>query len=254
MQRQVDAPHERAGVGHQPGGGRRASRSSRATPAAPRRRAGAAAPSRRRGCWRAPGDASSASGWTPAPLDPVTPNSAGMPTTPAPVEREERQLRRRGEAAGRRERRGAAQLGAEDVRERVGEARDQFRRGVRPVVPLVEPEVAHAKVGGQVHDEARPGVEHLARHLRGLPVLERRGRRRPARAPPRRRSVPRERASVELGERRMHVGDRPAGLAPAGRHDLRDVRVLQHQPEQLAAHVPGGARRRRPSPPTPAPR
>ena len=54
------------------------------------------------------------------------------------------------------------------------------------------------------------------------------------------RGESREARLGQLGEGRMHVGDGATGLAPAGRHDFRDVRVLQHQPEQLAAHVPGG--------------
>ncbi len=155
------------------------------------------------------------------------------------LEREERQLRRRGEAAGRRERRGAAQPGAEHVGEGVGESGDELRRGVRPVVPLVQAKVAHAEVGREIHDEAGAGVEDLARHLRGFPVLE--GEEDHVLAARRLAcGESREARLGQLGEGRMHVGDGAAGLAPAGRHDFGDVRVLEHQPEQLATHVPGG--------------
>jgi hypothetical protein len=36
----------------------------------------------------------------------------------------------------------------------------------------------------------------------------------------------------------MDLADRLAGLAPARRHALADVGVLQQEPEQLAAGVP----------------
>ena len=146
---------------------------------------------------------------------------------PGPRERIERELSRGGEAAGRRDGPGAAELGAEDVGETVGEAGEQLGRGVRAVVPLVER--AHRAPGSRPRDPRPARARRRAPHPPPATTRRARGRGTRRRAP-RAASpgvAPENRASVSAASAGMDVADRLPRLAPAGRDPLGHLGVLR---------------------------
>src|SRR3990170_79522 len=89
-----------------------------------------------------------------------------------PSQRIERELRRRGEASGSCYGARPGQLGAGDIGQAVAEAADQLRGGVTSVVVLVQPEILHPEIGGEVHHQSRPGGEDLAGNPGRLTVFQ----------------------------------------------------------------------------------
>jgi hypothetical protein len=83
---------------------------------------------------------------------------------------------------------------------------------MRPIEALVEAEVTHPEVGGQVDDEPGRGLEYFGRHFRGFPMLKREEHdiAMPGGFPG---PEPAEPRVGKAGECRVDVGDRPASLA-----------------------------------------
>ena len=167
-----ECPAQTARCASSAGPPHRSALSSGASSTAPPPRADVPSPSRRRDCAPAPDGAWWAGAARPAPLEPVTAKSAG--SSPGdPRERIERQLRRRGEASRRGDRRGTAKPRALDVGQPVPEAREQFGRRMRAVVPRIERRIGDAEVGGDVDDETSARGKQRRRHLRRLAMLQR---------------------------------------------------------------------------------
>ena len=171
VQREIDAPHERPRVGHEPHRGvgpadplPPALQNLGLVPVSQHRVGEEVVRPHRDG-------ASSACGCTPAPLEPVTAKRDGVTSSrPARADTARAAPRWRSSPVPRWP--GAAELGSDDVGQPVAEPAHQRGRRMRAVVLLVQRQILNPEVGREIHDQSGPGVEYFSRHSRRLAVLE----------------------------------------------------------------------------------